>query len=317
MAAGVFPLPFGGNNWEVGFIFVDRPEPEPGRLPTARMATVRGPYFSAIGIHRLRGRDFDARDTAGAPGVAIVDSRFTARYWPEAGDADSAMNAALGRQINVDGVVRTIIGIVSPVSGFDSGPAEGQIYIPQDQSALNTAVLYFVLNTRLTAPDALRVGALNALARLDPLQPVTDVHSMDELLANALAARRHALGLMSLFAVLALAMAATGVYGVVAYIVAERTREIGIRMALGARRTSVLSIVLRQGLRLALVGAAAGLTAALLLARFAATLLPGLQWNDPLVVLAAPAVLIAVAALACYLPARRATRVDPLIALRF
>jgi ABC-type antimicrobial peptide transport system permease subunit len=120
---------------------------------------------------------------------------------------------------------------------------------------------------------------------------------------------------MSLFAILALVMAATGVYGVVAYIVAERTPEIGIRMALGARRTGVLSMVLGQRLRLAGAGAA-GLTAALLLARFAASLLPGLQWNDPLSVLAAPAVLIAVAALACYIPARRATRVDPLIALR-
>ena len=140
---------------------------------------------------------------------------------------------------------------------------------------------------------------------------------MNELLSNALAARRHALGLMSLFAILALIMAATGVYGVVAYIVAERTPEIGIRMALGARRTRVLSMVLRQGLRFALAGSAAGLAAALLLARYAATLLPGLQWNDPLVVLAAPAVLIVVAVLACYVPARRATRVDPLIALRF
>ena len=304
-AAGVFPLPFGGNVSEEAFTFVGRPAPEPGREPTARMATVRGPYFSAIGIHRLRGRDFDDRDTAGAPGVAIVDSRFADRY-----------NAALDDQIDLDGVVRTIVGIVSPVSGFDSGPAEGQIYIPQEQSALNTAVLYFVLKTGLKDPDTLRVEALNALARLDPLQPVTDIHNMDELLSNALAARRHALGLMSLFAILALVMAATGVYGVVAYIVAERTPEIGIRMALGARRTGVLSMVLGQGLRLAGAGAAAGLTAALLLARFAASLLPGLQWNDPLAVLAAPAVLIAVAALACYIPARRATRVDPLIALR-
>jgi putative ABC transport system permease protein len=227
------------------------------------------------------------------------------------------MNAALGQQINVARAVRTIVGIVSPVNGFDSGPAEGQIYIPQEQSTLNVAVLSFVLKTGLTDPAAQRGAALNALARLDPLQPVTDVHSMNELLSNALAARRHALGLMSLFAILALVMAATGVYGVVSYIVAERTPEIGIRMALGARRSGVMSMMLRQGLRLAFTGAAAGLTAALLLARFAATLLPGLQWNDPVVLLAAPAVLITVAALACYIPARRATRVDPLIALRF
>jgi putative ABC transport system permease protein len=316
-AAGVFPLPFAGNDWQEDFAIVGRPEPELGRNPTARMATVRGPYFSTMGIHRLRGRDFDARDTAGAPDVAIVDSRFAARYWPEADGADSAMNAALGQRINVAGAVRTIVGIVSPVTGFDSGPAEGQIYIPQEQTTLNVAALSFVLKTGLTDPAALRGAALNALARLDPLQPVTDVRSMNELLSNALAARRHALGLVSLFAILALVMAATGVYGVVAYIVEERTPEIGIRMALGARRTGVMTMMLRQGLRLAFTGAAAGLTAALLLARFAATLLPGLQWNDPVVVLAAPAVLITVAALACYVPARRATRVDPLIALRF
>src|SRR5262249_61654281 len=120
--------------------------------------------------------------------------------------------------------------------------------------------------------------AVERLARLGPVQPGTDVHNMYELLSNALAPRRHALGLMSLFAILALVMAATGVYGVVAYIVAERTPEIGIRMALGARRTGVLSMVLGQGLRLAGAGAAAGLTAALLLARFTASLLPGLQW---------------------------------------
>jgi putative ABC transport system permease protein len=305
-AAGVFPLPFGGNNWETGFAFVGRPEPEPGRFPTASMATVRGPYFSAMGISRLRGRDFDERDKAGAPGVAIVDSRFAERY-----------NATLDQQIDLDGILRTIVGIVSPVSGFDSGSTQGQIYIPQEQSGRNTAVLSFVLKTGLTDPNSLRDSALKALARVDPMEPVTDVRSMNELLSNALAARRHALGLMSLFAILALIMAATGVYGVVAYIVAERTPEIGIRMALGARRTRVLSMVLRQGLRFALAGSAAGLAAALLLARYAATLLPGLQWNDPLVVLAAPAVLIVVAVLACYVPARRATRVDPLIALRF
>jgi ABC-type antimicrobial peptide transport system permease subunit len=228
-----------------------------------------------------------------------------------------AMNAALGQQINVDGVVRTIVGIVTLVSGFDSAIAPGQIYIPQDQSPLNTGALYFVLKTRFDDPLTLRASAMDALAHLDPLQPVTDVHSMDDLLSSALAARRHALALMSLFALLALVMAATGVYGVVAYVVAERTPEIGIRMALGARRTRVMTMVLRQGLRLAFCGAAAGLAAALLLSRFAATFLPGLQWNDPLVFTAAPALLIAVAALACYLPARRATRVDPLIALRF
>jgi putative ABC transport system permease protein len=315
-AAGVFPLPFGGNDWQAGFTLVGRPEPEPGRQPMVRLATVRGPYFNVIGIRRLRGRDFDDRDTIGAPAVAIVDSRFSRQYWPEAQNADAAMTAAVGQQIKINGEIRTIIGVVSSVSRFDSADTEGQVYIPQEQSALNTAVLSFVLKTGVADPLALRTSALNALYRLDPLQAVTDIHTMDELLDSALAARRHALGLMSLFAFLALLMAATGVYGVVGYTVAERTAEIGIRIALGAGRAEVIFIVLRQGLSLALVGVASGMAAALPLIRFSAAFLPGLQWNDPIVLTAAPAVIIVVAALACYLPARRATRVDPLTALR-
>jgi putative ABC transport system permease protein len=316
-AAGIFPLPFGGNDWEAGFAFVGRPAPERGQEPTAKIAVVRGPYFAALGIHRLRGRDFDERDTTGSPGVAIVDSRFAKQYWPDAAGADRAIEAAMGQQINLDGVVRTIVGIVASVNHFDSGRNEGQIYIPQDQTTLNTGVLHFVLKSGLDDPIALRGPALDTMARLDPLQAVTNMRSMEQLLSDALAARRHALDLMSLFALLALVLSATGVYGVVAYSVAERTPEIGIRMALGAGRTGVMSMVLRQGLHLALAGAAAGLLIALMLVRLAGTFLPGLQWHDPLVFALAPTVLIVVTALACYVPARRATRVDPLIALRF
>jgi putative ABC transport system permease protein len=316
-AAGVFPLPFGGNDWQAGFTLVGRPEPEPGRQPMVRLATIRGPYFDVIGIRRLRGRDFDERDAVGAPTVAIVDSRLVRQYWPDAENAEAAMTAAVGQQININGEVRTIIGVVSSISGFDSADSEGQVYIPQEQSALNTAVLSFVLKTGVADPLALRSAALNALYHLDSLQPVTNIHSMDDLLDSALAARRHALGLMSLFALLALAMAATGVYGVVGYAVAERTAEIGIRIALGAGRAEVILIVLRQGLRLAFASVATGIAAATALIRFSAAFLPGLQWNDPVVLIAAPVVILVVTVLACYLPARRATTVDPLVALRF
>jgi putative ABC transport system permease protein len=309
-AAGVFPLPFSGNDWQAGFTLIGRPEPEPGRQPTARLATVRGPYFQVVGIRRLRGRDFDERDTVGTPAVAIVDSRFAKGYWPE------AENAVLGQQLKINGEIRTIVGVVSSVTGFDPADSEGQVYIPQEQSALNTNVLYFVQKTGVADPLALRTAAVNALYRVDPLQPVTDIHSMNELLDSALAARRHALDLMSLFAVLALAMAATGVYGIVGYTVSERTAEIGVRIALGAGRSEVIFIVLRQGLRLAFFAVAGGMAAALALIRFSAAFLPGMQWKDPVVLLAAPAVIIVVASLACYLPARRATRVDPLLALR-
>src|SRR6185437_6979849 len=307
------PLPFNGSDWENSFTIVGRPAPPPGQSPSANYEMVGGDYFRALDMHLLRGRSFDDRDTPTSPPVAIIDDFFARRYWPG--------SSPLGQQISMGGKNLTIVGEVARILpyGLDQGtPMDKlpELWVPLTQVGSNAGDVYFTVRTGLADPLALRGGVTGAIQAQDADEPLYDMLTMDQRLALSLAQQRLTLWLMVGFAGLALILAAIGIYGVLSYLVAQRTHEIGVRMALGAGQPRVLRLVLGQGLRLALIGAGCGLAAALVLAGYASSFLFGVSPRDPGTPISVPLLLLGVAALACYLPARRATRVPPSIALR-
>ncbi len=312
-AGGAFGLPFasGGIALPVG-ILGHAPEPA-GQKPTADVANVAGDYFNAMGMHLLAGRRFTSADNAHGAPVAIVDATFVRHFWPGA-----SPSAVLGRQIDVVGQKREIVGVVNHVreSGLTGPAATPEAYVPQQRAALFTNVLFFVLRTRLADPMALRAAAAAQIQALDATQPITQVQTMALLVASTTAQSRLVLNLLLAFALLALILAAIGVYSALSYAVAARTREIGVRMALGAERGKVLGAVLVQGMKPAWIGAAVGIGLVLGFGHLAAAFLPDVSTHDPLTLLLAALILLAVATIACLVPARRAASVDPLRALR-
>lgn len=310
------PLPFSGNDWENGYTVVGRPAPPPGQTPSANYEMISGDYFGAMGIHLLRGRAFDDRDTSASTPVIIVDQLMAKRNWP----GPDPVDAALGKQLNTGGKDRTIVGVIARVQEYDlDGSAEmdalPEMFVPAVQTG-NTADAFLILRTAMANPMDLRASVTGVVQGLDADQPLFDMQTMDQRVAFWLAQRRVTLELMAAFAVLALLLAAIGIYGVLSYSVAQREHEIGLRMALGAGGNRVLGMMLGQGLRLALAGAAGGVIAVLLLGRVARSFVFGVSASDPLTLVAVALVLLAVAVVACWVPAHRATRVDPVIALR-
>ena len=315
-AGGAFPIALAGYEIEQPYLITGRPQPQRGREPTADIVNVRGNYFGAMGVRLLAGRAFTEHDDERAPGVAIVDDTLARRDF----SGDRSLNAVLGKEINLDGKPRTIVGIVSHVQ--DRGLAANtapEIYIPQDQSNRSSGMLgalSFVLRARNGDAMLLRAPALAAINSIDPELAATDLMSMQQRVNADLAPRRAAAGLLGACAGLALLLACLGIYGVISFLVARRTHEIGIRMALGASRRRVMTMVLAQGVGWAAAGAVLGAIAATRLGPMLGTLVFGITPLDPLTYVAAPVLLLLAAALACLLPARRATRVDPLEALR-
>lgn len=311
-AGGVFPLPLIGYEVEEPYAIAGRPQPARGHEPTADVFFLRGNYFGAMGVPLLAGRAFTDHDDDHAAGVAIVDETFARREFAN----EPSVNAVLGRQITLDGTLRTIVGVVSHVQ--DRGLAErdtAEIYIPHEQS-MQRGALSFVLRARDGDALQLRAPAQAAIASIDPALAATDLLSMEQRVNADLAPRRAAAGLLGACAGLALLLACLGIYGVISFLVARRTHEIGIRMALGASRGRVMTMVLGQGVGWAAAGALAGAAIATRLGPVLGTLVLGIAPLDPLTYMAAPMLLLLAAALACALPAHRATRVDPLHALR-
>lgn len=318
----IYPLPFSGNDWENSFTVVGQPEPPPGHGPSANFAYISGDALPALGIRLLRGRAFDDRDTMTSPPVAMIDTTFAKRYWPAPPGSSDPLSNALGKQISMDKTKPplTVVGIFARVMNYGLEAATEmdrlpEMYVPLSQSS-DATDSYIVVRTAMSDPLQLRPEAAAIVQSLDPNVPIDDALTMDQRVALSLAQRRLTLWLMIGFAALAMILAAIGIYGVLSYAVAQRRHEIGVRMALGASQQRVRALVLREGLRLTGWGAMAGLVAALLAGRYAASFLYGVSWADPVTLLGAPALLLATAALACYVPARRATRIDPMIALR-
>ena len=278
-------------------------------------------YFQAMHIPLVRGRLLNSADDASAPLVAVVDTDFARRFWPN-GDA-------VGRRVAVDAVPdvkpqtprwRTIVGVVGHVKHY-SLDVEGreQIYLPHTQplfGVYSPRDMTLAVRTSLD-PTSVTSAVRDQVFAMDKDLPLYNIATMDQLISDSVAQPRLNLSLLVAFAVLALTLAAVGVYGVMAYAVTQRTQEFGIRMTLGAGRSDVLRQVFFEGGRLAALGLALGLIAALALTRLMASLLFGVKPADPLTLGAAAALLIFVAFAACYIPARRATRVDPIVALRY
>jgi putative ABC transport system permease protein len=268
-------------------------------------------YFRTMGIPLMRGRNFTDDDREGLPRVAIVNQSFVRRY--------AHGQNCLGKSI-MSWVVKhekermTIVGVVGDVRNKPDTEPEPEIYLPYLQAGMTHMV--FVVRT---ARNPMRWAATvrSQIASVDKDQPTHDLMTLEELQAKSLTPQRVNMILLCTFAVLGLALASVGIYGVVSYSVSQRTHEIGVRMALGAERGDVLKIMVGQGLRSVLIGTAVGVAASFGLTRFLQSMLFGVKPTDPVTFVTVSLVLLVVAWLASYIPARRATKVDPMVALRY
>jgi putative ABC transport system permease protein len=279
----------------------------------AGMHPVSAGYFDALGIRMIKGRDFNERDNDSAPPVAIINETMARTLWP---DQDP-----LGKHFTFDSPKSPnfrwteVIGVVADVKHDGLNAASGMhAYLSNLQQTWPFHTI--ALRSRLDNA-ALLAGVQQTIQSLDPDQPVFDVRPMSAIMSEAVAERRLTLALSSLFAVVALLLAGVGIYGVIAYSVTQRTHEIGLRLALGAQQANILGLVLKQGAGLALTGVAVGVAGAFAVTRLMASLLFEVSATDPLTFIAIAVLIIFVALLACYIPARRATRVDPMVALRY
>ncbi len=308
-AAVIMALPFSGNGGTTNFILLDRAAPEPGKEPRAQMNRAHPETFRTMGIPLLRGRNVTEQDTPQTPNVILINQHMARQYW---GSEDP-----LGKQIKFlpGGEVATIVGVVGDIKQYSlEDPTIAQIWTAYAQNPH----IFATLAVR-TSGDAMSMAnaVRSAVWSVDKDQPVWKVRTMEMLLDRALGQRRFVLQLLGAYSAVALLLAAIGIYGVIAYSFSQRTHEIGIRLALGAQARDVLGLVLRQGLRLTLIGLAAGLIAAFALTRWMETLLFDVKATDPLTYAGVGALLTVVALVACWLPARRASRVDPMVALRY
>jgi predicted permease len=260
----------------------------------------------------LLGRDFEARDTPEAPKVAIANDAFVRVQFP-----DAERRTALGQRISIDGPEgpwREIVGVVgdSKYASLTEEPTP-ILYVPLSQNHETGMVLYVRTSAR---PAAVLPAVRAAVQSVEPNLPLPDLHTVAETVATSLYVPRMGAMLLGVFAVVAVLLAAIGVYGVTSFAVAQRTREIGVRMALGAAKDDILALIVKQGMALVAVGIGAGLLLAFAAGRTLASFLYGIRGTDPGTFVAVPLILAAVALVACLVPARRAMRLDPLAALR-
>jgi putative ABC transport system permease protein len=294
-----------------GFSIVGDPPLPPGKTTTADYATVSLDYFGVMRIPLLQGRFFSQLDSPSNPNVAIISETLARRYFPNQNPIGRQMRFGFPPNGNVS---REIVGIVGDVRDVALSRKPSSImYVPFAQAPLygGEVVVRSSLGTSSVA-----AGIRQAVHSIDKDLPVTDVEPFPDALGASVAQERFRTLLLSSFSGIALILAAVGIFGVISYSAAQRTQEIGIRMALGAQQRNVLWLILGQAAKLALLGLGAGTVAALLLTRFMASLLYGVSATDPLTFGAVAFVLLDVAVIACYIPARRAIRVDPMVALR-
>jgi len=306
VAAGL-PLERGGNNGvrlpnSTEGYNVDYREISPG-------------FFRAMGIPLLKGRAFSEADSETASKVVIVNQAFVRELF--------AGRNPLGEHIFISREPFEIVGVVGDVKSFLDQPVRRTTFIPAAQASYDTSRVFegwfprsLVLRTSVD-PLSISRTVRDAVAAVDPVVPTGSIRTMDQVLSHSLALRNFMMFLLSLFAALALTLATVGIYGVISYAVSQRTREIGVRMALGAHPRDVLRLILGEGLKLVFAGAALGVVFALLATRFISTMIYGVSATDPLIFLSVVTLLVVVSLAACYVPARRAMRVDPIVALRY
>ncbi len=302
-------LPLTLNLSGTDFRIEGRPEPEAGKEMIVHTRSVSPGYFGTLGISLIKGRDFSDRDKRGAPGAAIINNELTRIYFPN--------EDPIGKRITFDdgGSWMSIVGIIDDVKqlGQDSA-AKPEVYFPFSQ--MTSSSMSLVVRTS-SNPASVVASIKDQIQQIDKDLPITDVKTMRQLLAESVSGRRFNMLLLTIFGAVALILAAVGIYGVISYSVSQRTHEIGVRMALGADRRHVLKLVVGQGMWLALVGVLIGLGASFFLTRLMSTLLFGVTATDPATFAVISVVLTGVALAATLVPARRATKVDPMIALRY
>ncbi len=313
-AAMVSELPLSGDSLDHDFVIENRPPIAPGDEPSLESRSVLGDYFNVMQIPLRAGRDFGPQDlTENAPLVGIANEELVRQYFQNEDPIGKRIRWARNPQIEWI----TIVGVVGDVKHFGLDlPELPALYSPYTQ--INPWKRWMSIAARTDGnPNAMTQSIKQEIWKVDPQLPVTRVETMSEMAAESFAARRFNMSLLTLFAGLALVLAAIGIYGVMSYAVTQRTQEIGIRMALGARTFDVLRLVLRNGMTLVLIGIALGLVGAFALTRLMVTLLFGVTPTDTFTIGLVSVVLIGVAFFACFIPARRATKVDPLVALRY
>ena len=308
--AGNLPLTYNGDSMTIGVEGVS--DPPTDQRPDVIFRAIGPGYFNTMGIPIVRGRDFTDQDKADSKDLVVISEKTAQHFWPG--------QDPIGKRLKPGSSTsksewREVIGIVKDVRQNDLiAPPKMQMYFTYRQLK-DIAANALVVRTTIE-PMILAGSVRNAIWSVDKDQTVADINTMDHIVAAAVARQRFSMVLLGVFAALALLLASVGIYGVMSYSVAQRTREIGIRMALGARRADVLQMTVRQGLKLVGAGMILGLGAAFLLTRVMATLLYGISATDPMTFIGISVVLLAVAILASYVPALRATKVDPITALR-
>jgi predicted permease len=297
----------------VGISIEGRPDPGPAERPDVVTRVVSPHYFATMGIELLQGREFGEQDRVGPGAVVVISETMARRLWP--GEDPIGKRITPGRADDPDDWCE-IIGVVKDVRQFqlDADP-KPQMYFTYEQAEF-FAPNHLVVRTNVE-PQSLAATVRGTVWEIDKDQPVSNISTMEEILSESVARQRFSTLLLGIFAAVALVLAAVGIYGVMSYTVAQRTREIGIRMALGAQSGDVLKLVIGQGMRLALVGVTVGLIGAFALTRLMQSLLFDVSATDPVTFVVIAFLLTAVALLACYLPARRAVKVDQTVALRY
>jgi predicted permease len=328
-AGAVSTLPLHGENWTKFFVPLDRPLPTSmDKVPTSQYRAVSGHYFSAIGIQLLKGRLLNDHDQANSPLSVVINETMARRSWPDGDPIGKTVLLTPPESLIPPNEIPsgfhpprfTVVGVVADAhyGSLDKAP-EPLVYASVLQNDYSASPFFTV---RTDGDPMMLVNSIRGqLAQFDRDLPISYIMTMDEVMSQSVAQPRLEAILLAMFGALAMILAAVGIYGVMSYTVTQRTSEIGIRMALGASRTAVLQMVIAQGLRLASIGLAIGLAGGLILAflakRVLAKLLFGVSTTDPITFVAVAGLLALVALLACYIPARRATRVDPMVALRY
>ncbi|HEX7330804.1 MAG TPA: ABC transporter permease [Pyrinomonadaceae bacterium] len=310
-AALVSHLPLGGANASDSYLVEGVPEPAPGQEYDGRYRVATPDYFRTMGISLVRGRSFTDQDKAGATPVVVVNETLARKHWPG--------EEAIGKRIRFYGPLERapwmeIVGVIRDVKHELNIPIEPEYYLPLAQDAWSGMVL--VAKTSIE-PSSLAPAIRQHVWAIDKDQPVFDVKTMQEVRSSSVALYSFSSVMLGIFAVVALLLASVGIYGVMAFAVTQRTQEIGIRMALGARTVDVLKLVVTHGMKLALLGLLIGLAGSWAITRFLEKMLVGVEPTDVLTFSAVSVFLLLAAFVACYLPARRATKVDPLVALRY
>jgi putative ABC transport system permease protein len=304
------PLYKQGNS--IGITIEGRPAPEPGKPIIIATRVVSPNYFQTMGIPVLQGRTFGGQETE-LPGMVVISETMARRYWP--GEEPVGKRLCPGTPESPDDWFQ-IIGVVKDVHQYELTAApKPQMYLSHRQ------VGFFEPRDLVVSTDveplSLAATVRKAVWEIDKDQPVSNIRTMDDIAAESIARQRFSMLLLAVFAGVALLLAAVGIYGVMSYSVTQRRNEIGIRMALGAQKSDVLKLTVGQGLKLVLIGVGCGLVGAFMLTRLMSSLLFGIGATDSGTFITISAILISVALLASYIPARRATKVDPLTALRY